>query len=188
MKAEDRTMKVRRIVALLLLGFLFTQTSYAQRVEVVAKPHSSKRASIYSAILPGMGQVYNRQIWKVPIIYALGATTTYIAIDNYRNSIKFKDEYFNRLNGNTSQLLSDYASYSDESILSLHEAYNKNFQLGIIVTGAVYLLNIVDAMVYGHLFDFNINEDLSARIQPFAFSCFGTTAPQFGMTLSIGIK
>ena len=122
-------MKARRIVALLLLGFLFTQTSYAQRVEGGLKPHSSKRASIYSAILPGMGQVYNRQIWKVPIIYALGATTTYIAIDNYRNSIKFKNEYFNRLNGNTSQLLSDYASYSDESILSLHEAYNKNFQL-----------------------------------------------------------
>lgn len=181
-------MKARRIIAFLLILVSIAQSLSAQQPTEPVKAHSPKRATIYSAILPGMGQVYNKQAWKIPIIYAIGATTVYISIDNYKKSIKFKDEYFNRLNGNTSELLSDYATYSDESILSLHQAYNKNFQLGIIITGAVYLLNIVDAMVYGHLFDFEINEDLGASIRPFATSSFGCFSPSIGMSLSIRMK
>ena len=181
-------MKARRIIAFLLILVSIAQSLSAQQPTEPVKAHSPKRATIYSAILPGMGQVYNKQAWKIPIIYALGATTVYISIDNYKKSIKFKDEYFNRLNGNTSELLSDYATYSDESILSLHQAYNKNFQLGIIITGAVYLLNIVDAMVYGHLFDFEINEDLGASIRPFATPSFGCFSPSIGMSLSIRMK
>lgn len=181
-------MKARRIIAFLLILVSIAQSLSAQQPTEPVKAHSPKRATIYSAILPGMGQVYNRQAWKIPIIYAIGATTVYISIDNYKKSIKFKDEYFNRLNGNTSELLSDYATYSDESILSLHQAYNKNFQLGIIITGAVYLLNIVDAMVYGHLFDFEINEDLGASIRPFATPSFGCFSPSIGMSLSIRMK
>ena len=77
---------------------------------------------------------------------------------------------------------------SNESILALHQAYDKNFQLGIMLSAAVYLLNIVDAMVYGHLFDFNINDDLSATLTPFAYPCFAGVAPNIGMTLSIKIK
>ncbi len=181
-------MKARRIIAFLLILVSIAQSLSAQQPTEPVKAHSPKRATIYSAILPGMGQVYNKQAWKIPIIYAIGATTVYISIDNYKKSIKFKDEYFNRLNGNTSELLSDYATYSDESILSLHQAYNKNFQLGIIITGAVYLLNIVDAMVYGHLFDFEINEDLGASIRPFATPSFGCFSPSIGMSLSIRMK
>lgn len=181
-------MNARRFIVFLLFVLLIGQGVSAQQKSESIKAHSPKRATIYSAILPGMGQVYNKQAWKVPIIYALGATTVYVAIDNYKNSVKFKDEYFNRLNGNTSELLADYQTYSDESILSLHQVYNKNFQLGIIITGAVYLLNIVDAMVYGHLFDFEINEDLGASIRPFATPSFGCFSPSIGMSLSIRMK
>lgn len=181
-------MKARRIIAFLLILVSIAQSLSAQQPTEPVKAHSPKRATIYSAILPGMGQVYNKQAWKIPIIYALGATTTYIAINNYQNSIKFKNEYFNRLDGKTSELLPDYSTYSDESILSLHEAYNKNFQLSVMITGAVYLLNIVDAMVYGHLFDFEINEDLGASIRPFATPSFGCFSPSIGMSLSIRMK
>ncbi len=181
-------MKARRIIAFLLILVSIAQSLSAQQPTEPVKAHSPKRATIYSAILPGMGQVYNKQAWKIPIIYALGATTTYIAINNYQNSIKFKNEYFNRLDGKTSELLPDYSTYSDESILSLHEAYNKNFQLSVMITGVVYLLNIIDAMVYGHLFDFDINEDLGASIKPFATPSFGCFSPSIGMSLSIRMK
>lgn len=181
-------MKARRIIAFLLILVSIAQSLSAQQPTEPVKAHSPKRATIYSAILPGMGQVYNKQAWKIPIIYALGATTTYIAINNYQNSIKFKNEYFNRLDGKTSELLPDYSTYSDESILSLHEAYNKNFQLSVMITGVVYLLNIIDAMVYGHLFDFDINEDLGASIKPFAAPSFGCFSPSIGMSLSIRMK
>ena len=178
-----------RGLAIFLLGILLISSSvFSQQDNVVKKSHSPTKATLFSTFLPGAGQVYNRQIWKVPVIYVMGAATTYVAVSNYQNSIKFKNEYFNRINGNTSSLLSDYSSYSDESILALHQAYNKNFQLGIILTGAVYLLNIVDAMVFGHLFDFNISDDLSAHITPFALPSPQFAYPNLGMTLSIRMK
>ncbi|HIW88235.1 MAG TPA: hypothetical protein IAC47_08225, partial [Candidatus Onthomorpha intestinigallinarum] len=70
--------------------------------------HSPKKATILSAVLPGAGQVYNKQAWKVPVIYAIGAGVTYFAVTNYNNSVKFKNEYYNRINGNTGALLEDY--------------------------------------------------------------------------------
>ncbi len=164
------------------------QTVCAQEPITPTKPHSPKRATTYSAILPGLGQVYNKQAWKIPIIYALGGATAYVAISNYQNSIKFKTEYYNRIEGKTADLLPDYATYSDESILALHQAYDKNFQLGVMLTAAVYLLNVVDAMVYGHLFDFDINDNLSGRIVPFTQPTFNSLSPNIGMTLSIRIK
>lgn len=181
-------MKLRKCLLFAAMLLLVGSNVFSQGLSAQSKPHSAKRATLYSAILPGMGQVYNRQTWKVPVIYTLGTATAYLAVSNYRNSVKFKDEYYNRLNGNTAELLADYATYSDESILALHQAYEKNFQLGIMLSAAVYLLNIVDAMVYGHLFDFNINDDLSATLAPFAYPGFAGVSPNIGMTLSIRIK
>lgn len=122
------------------------------------------------------------------MIYALGGATAYVAVSNYRNAVKFKDEYYNRLDGKTGALLPDYATYSDESILALHEAYNKNFQLGILLSAAVYMLNIVDAMVYGHLFDFEINDNLAGSITPFAAPPLHSACPNIGLSLSIRMK
>lgn len=122
------------------------------------------------------------------MIYALGGATAYVAVSNYRNAVKFKDEYYNRLDGKTGALLPDYATYSDESILALHEAYNKNFQLGILLSAAVYMLNIVDAMVYGHLFDFEINDNLAGSITPFAAPTLHSACPNIGLSLSIRMK
>ncbi len=152
------------------------------------KAHSAKKASYLSAILPGAGQVYNKQAWKIPIIYAGAGAVTYFAITNYQNSVKFKTEYYNRIEGNTADLLTDYTKYSDESILSLYDAYNKNFQLSLVIGAAVYLLNIIDAMVYGHLYEFNIDDNLSARITPFYFPPTNFTTHNFGINLSIQIK
>lgn len=132
----------------------------------VIKQHSPKRAFIYSAILPGLGQTYNRQAWKIPIIYVGAGVVTYFAITNYQGKVKFETEYRNRMNGNTGDLLPNYASYPDANIYSIYQSYNRNFQLSIICGGLVYILNLIDAYVYGHLFDFEINDDISMRIAP----------------------
>ncbi|MEE1226865.1 MAG: DUF5683 domain-containing protein [Bacteroidales bacterium] len=172
------------IVFLLCLCFCFS-CLFAQ---TKPKAHSAKKASYLSAFLPGAGQVYNKQAWKIPIIYAGAGAVTYFAITNYQNSIKFKTEYYNRIEGNTADLLTDYTKYSDESILSLYDAYNKNFQLSLVIGAAVYLLNIIDAMVYGHLYEFNIDDNLSARITPFYLPATNFTTHNFGINLSIQIK
>ena len=111
-----------------------------------------------------------------------------LALKEYKNAIKFKNEYYNRIEGNTADLLRDYTKYSDESILSLYDAYNKNFQLSLVIGAAVYLLNIIDAMVYGHLYEFNIDDNLSARISPFYLPPTNFTTHNFGINLSIQIK
>ena len=80
------------IVFLLFISLSFSYLS-AQNTN---KPHSAKKASTLSAILPGAGQVYNKQAWKIPIIYAGAGAVTYFAVTNYKNAIKFKNEYYNK--------------------------------------------------------------------------------------------
>lgn len=165
---------------LISFSYLFAQNTIEQ--------HSAKKASTLSAILPGAGQVYNKQAWKIPIIYVGAGAVSYFAINNYKNAIKFKNEYYNRIDNNTAELLTDYSKYSDESILALYDAYNKNFQLSIAIGAAVYLLNIIDAMVYGHLYEFNVDDNLSAKISPFYLPPTNFTTHQIGINLSIKIK
>lgn len=134
---------------------------------ILLVPHSPKKATLLSTFLPGAGQVYNKQAWKVPIIYLAAAGVTYFAITNGKNKEKFKDEYYNRVEGRTDLLLKDYATYTDDGIYNLYTAYKSNFQLSIIVGVAFYALQIMDAYVYAHLFNFNLTEDLSMNISPF---------------------
>ncbi len=155
-------------LALFLLIFILPIQVYSQYNSDISteKSHSATTALWKSAVIPGWGQVYNRQAWKIGIIYGGAAAITYIGMDNYRNAQKFKTEYLNRNNGNTSALLPEYAKYPDQNIYNLYQTYEKNFQLSIIAGVALYALNLIDAYCYGHLFDFQINDDLSLLLTP----------------------
>ena len=161
----------------------------ADTVVVDSMPvHSPTKAMWMSVALPGLGQVYNKQAWKIPIIYAGAAGVTYFAITNYQSREKFKNELINRQNGNTDALMERYANYPDANIYSIYQSYNHNFQLSIIIGGLFYALNIIDAYVYGHLFDFEINEDISLHLRPnvdmFDFGN-GFSSPSTGLTVQI---
>lgn len=153
-----------------------------------ATEHSPTKAMWMSVVLPGLGQVYNKQAWKIPIIYAGAAGVTYFAVTNYQSREKFKNELINRQNGNTDALMERYANYPDANIYSIYQSYNRNFQLSIIIGGLFYALNIIDAYVYGHLFDFEINEDISLHLRPnvdmFDFGN-GFSSPSTGLTVQI---
>ena len=151
--------------------------------------HSPKKALLLSAVLPGAGQVYNKQVWKVPIIYAAAGIVTYFAITNGKNKEKFKDEYYNRINGNTDNLLSDYASYTDNGIYNLYNAYKSNFQLSIIVGVALYAVDLLDAYVYGHLFSFDMSDDLSLNIAPYYQPAYNNIASSsFGLSFKFNLR
>lgn len=130
------------------------------------KRHSPIKATLWSTFLPGIGQIYNRQAWKVPIIYVAFAGVTYFAIINGKNKEKFKDEYYNRISGRKELLLTDYSTYTDEGIYNLYNAYKSNFQLSIITGIVFYALQILDAYVYGHLFSFDLTDDLTMNLLP----------------------
>jgi len=133
---------------------------------VMATPHSPRKAAFYSMVLPGLGQAYNRQYWKIPLVYAaLGITTgTFIVnMDNYR---KFRNAYRIRLDGNA-DTVDDYVGlYSDNGLKFLRDAYREYVDYSVLVFVLAYGLNIVDATVFAHLKDFNMSDDLSMKIVP----------------------
>lgn len=131
----------------------------------VKKEHSATKALLWS-LIPGAGQVYNHQAWKIPIIYTAFAGAGYFIYTNGTNMVKFKKEYLYRVNNGGATQLAGYANYPTSNIYNLYQSYNQYFQLSIIVAAAFYGLNLIDAYVFGHLFDYDISDDISLRACP----------------------
>ena len=149
---------------------------------VKAQEHSAMTAMAWS-IVPGGGQIYNHQAWKVPIVYGAFAATGYFIYYNYQKMAMFRDEYLYRVNNGSASLV-DYASYPNSSIYSLYNSYNRDFQLSIIIAVGIYALNMVDAYVFGHLFDFRIDDELSMSVLPSAATTPGGLYPTVGLQFS----
>jgi len=134
---------------------------------ILVKPHSPKKAALYSAILPGLGQAYNKKYWKIPIIYAGFGTLFYFISVNSKEYKKFRDAYDYVSSGDSSYTDNDYVDkYSESSLLEGRNYYRSNLELTYILTGVLYLLNIIDATVDAHLFEYDISDKLSMRIEP----------------------
>ncbi len=128
--------------------------------------HSAGKAAIYSAIIPGWGQAYNRKYWKIPIVYAGLATVGYFVVDNQINYSLCRDDYIT-VYWALPRTLKNTNGYSTKSeLLSAIDAYRKNRDLFVIVSAAVWLLNVVDANVDGHFYNYDISDDLSLNIFP----------------------
>ena len=127
------------------------------------KIKSATKASILSIILPGSGQIYNKKYWKVPIIYSSLATSIYFICDNQKKLTNYENAYIDRVNGRTD----DYIDvYNNTQLISIIDYYERNRDISMMITAAIYLLNIVDASVDAHLFDFDVSEDLSIETKP----------------------
>lgn len=126
-------------------------------------------AALCSAVVPGLGQFYNAQWYKPPVIYAGAVVIAYFIDFNLREKRIYEREIDKRYyNADLSILNPDLAGSNNEDLLRLRNYYEQNFELTLIIAGAVYLLNIIDAVVYAHLFDFNVSPNLSLRLEPYA--------------------
>lgn len=175
-KTKNTVLPLTRTFRHTLIAILFlmaTSSVIAQQVIVDAptvvtvkqpKPHNPTKAVLLS-LIPGAGQIYNGQAWKIPIIYGALGGVGYFVYDYYTNMMAFKNEYLHRVNGGTPEL-KGYTSYPNSSIYNLYQSNNKNFQLFVIISAAVYGLNLIDAYVFGHLYDFQVNDDLSLNLSP----------------------
>ncbi len=127
-------------------------------------PLAPAKAAFYSAVLPGLGQAYNKKYWKIPVIYAGMAVGVYFYIQNDQEYDRFRNAYKRRLAGFTDdEFWGDGATaiVSDERLRDAQKDAQRNKDLSIVVTGVFYLLNIIDANVDAHLQQFNVNEDLT---------------------------
>jgi hypothetical protein len=123
-------------------------------------PLTPAKAAFYSAILPGLGQAYNKKYWKIPIVYGAIGTSLYLYIDNKEKYHEYRDAYKSRLAGNPDP---DYDYLSDNQLISAQEFYQRNASLsGLFVIG-FYILNIIDANVDAALIQFNVNQSLSLK-------------------------
>lgn len=135
--------------------------------EEKVKIHSPRKATIYSAVLPGLGQVYNKKYWKVPVIYAGFGALTYSYMFSDAKYSTYMNEYKLRLGNDSLQYAPDLLRYSNDNILELKNYYQRNRELSIIGFVVLYALNIIDATVDGHLYSFDISDDLSMNVNPF---------------------
>jgi hypothetical protein len=147
-------------------------------------PHSARKAAIYSAILPGLGQAYNKKYWKIGIIVA--GTGALIYSLNFSQGLykNYKSELIKRQQ-NLGDLNPELNLYSDANLNELQSYYRRNRDLSIIGMFLLYALNIVDANVDGHLFDFDVSEDLSLKISPSPFNIYAGNTRGSGVSISL---
>ena len=153
-------------------------------------PLAPSKAAFYSAILPGMGQIYNKRYWKAPIAWGLIGGSIYMYTwnnDNYKSfRTAFKrrqagftdDEFYDLNNGIIPSLDVDDLEYQQER-------FQSDRDLWLVVAIGMYALNIVDANVDAHLKQFNIDDDLSIDFEPYFDFNQVTNSPNYGMALII---
>lgn len=166
----------------------------AKVTKVETNPLAPSKAAFYSAILPGLGQVYNKRYWKVPIVYAALGTGIYAytyndnQYDRFRAAFKrrragFTDDEFYDLNN--SGIVPGSPDFSDQALQDAQERFQRDRDLSLLITIALYVLNIIDANVDAHLKQFNVNEDLGLDMRPFLEFNPVMGAPEYGLALQI---
>ncbi len=145
---------------------------------VVVSKHSPKKASIYSAIVPGLGQVYNKKYWKVPVIYIGFGALIYSATWNNVQYGRFKDAYLAYPDDEFEGVI------SQEQLLGYINNYRRYRDLSFIGMVALWGLNVIDASVDAHFFDYDISDDLSIRVEPIIRNNY-LSSSEFGVKLSL---
>lgn len=160
---------------------------------VVKKHHDPHKATIRSAILPGWGQAYNRQYWKIPIVYGALAipASLYFYNDKWYKKTKFA---YNAVYNATflkdssglpkidSKLRTDTGYLSLSSLQNYRNEFKRNKDYSLLYFFILWGVNVADATVFGHLKEFDVSDDLTLRVKP-TFNSF-TNKPGIGFVLN----
>lgn len=139
-----------------------TPTSFEQYNRAI-DPLSPSKAAFYSAVIPGLGQLYNKSYLKIPLVYGGMGTSLYFYIDNQKKYNRARDEYKLRLRGIDQTDNPKVGRYTKEQLISVQKTAQRNRDLSLFISIGIYILNIVDANVDAHLQQFNVDEDLSFK-------------------------
>lgn len=142
-------------------------------------PLTPAKAAFYSAILPGLGQAYNKKYWKIPLVYGAIGTSLYFYLDNNKKYHQYRDAYKRRLEGYNDD---DYQFLDESRLIAGQKFYQRNRDLSALFVVGFYVLNIIDANVDAALIQFNVNERLSVR--PEIYPADVTFKPNVGLTFN----
>lgn len=174
---------------------IVVQDSLIKKRKVI-NPLAPSKAAFLSAVFPGMGQIYNKRYWKVPIVYGIiGASIYFYDFNNgqynrYRNAFKrrqagFNDDEFWDFQTPGDGMIPDQPFVADTALEDAQERFQRDRDLSLVVTIVFYALNIVDANVDAHLKQFNIDDDLSIDWQPYLDLDPIMNSPNYGMALVV---
>lgn len=128
------------------------------------KKHSPHKASIYSAVLPGLGQAYNKKYWKIPIVYVGLGASTYFMLSN-RVELRERQNVLNVFydEDDNTVVPKDYEDKPIDVVKAERDFHRKNRDYGIIAIAGFYLINIVDAAIDAHFYNFDIDKPLGMQ-------------------------
>ena len=166
-------------------------------IDMVAEDHLPRKAALFSAALPGLGQIYNKKYWKVPIIYGGFAILGYLIVfnnDRYqllrraRIAVESGQLEQNPLAGLRGGQFDDVNRLANNV-----DNFRQQRDRLIIFTAGLYGLNIMDAIVDAHLIEFDVNPDLSFNLEPTAgprltYNHLTPSLPYTGLALTLHIK
>ena len=142
-------------------------------------PLTPAKAAFYSAVLPGLGQAYNKKYWKIPIVYGAIGTSLYFFLDSNKKYNQYRDAYKRRLEGYSD----DNFDYLDDSrLIAGQKFYQRNRDLSALFVVAFYALNIIDANVDAALLQFNVDENISFK--PSLYTNDVTLKTNVGLTIN----
>jgi hypothetical protein len=142
-------------------------------------PLTPSKAAFYSAIVPGLGQAYNKKYWKIPLVYGAIGTSLYFYINNNKKYHSYRDAYKRRLAGYSDD---QYQYLDDSRLIAAQRFYQRNRDLSLLVSVGFYILNIVDANIDAHLTQFNVSDKLS--FAPDVYQNEINAKPNIGLTFN----
>jgi hypothetical protein len=206
-------MKFLRLILLLLYVSAMLSNSYAQKdtgiirnnfaltaardstkkvmPDSLIKKHDPRKATRRSAIIPGWGQAYNREYWKIPLVYgALSIPTGLFVYNNnwykktkFAYEAKYKAEVYKDSSG-LAAIDPQLVGLSSASLQSYRNTFRRDRDYSILFFLLAWGLNVIDATVFGHLKDFDVSNDLSMNVKP----NFNPTTRTPGLTLTLSSK
>lgn len=178
-----------RYLFLILFFFLIKSTSlFAQKNTADSlgiKRLNPRKAAIYSAVCPGLGQIYNGKYWKAGIVWAGFAGITAGFIYNQKEYKSYQQAVNVRFDTLDHTVDNKYPTLTDGTVQSLRNYHRRNRDIFILSYFGLYALQIIDANVDAHLQEFKINKDLSLGWQPaMALSPSGGLRSTLALTLT----
>ena len=148
------------------------------RHKLITRIPDPNMAAWIAALLPGVGQAYNRQYWKIPIIYAGAMGLGYAVAWNNQMYVDYRKGYTDITSGNPEARFYEYLvppgvtidssnkDYYTRVFKSKMEGYQRNRDLSIMGIAVLYILSIIDSYVDSQLRDYDVSPDLSMKVAP----------------------
>lgn len=154
------------------------------------KRAAPSRVALMSAVVPGLGQIYNKKYWKLPIVYGGGGALIYWFSYSRTKFLAYRDaynQYPGPYTGNALKSGVDISQFDQQTMRFYRDDYRRQTELSILLMITLYSLNIVDAYVDAHLKGFDADNNLSFSVKPFLYqnnySQFAT-----GLTLNLHLR